>query len=460
MGMSVSLNTAVTALLAQQAGVDTTSHNIANATTVGYSRQRMRLQAIPGSFVADGIPRPGLGVQLLGIDRVRDLFVDYQLRAQTSLSGQYTAQTEALERVEGILAEPGENGLRANLDRFFNAWRDLSNSPESGPARAAVFQTGQSLALGANRLHAALQQQRIETDQRVRGTVDEINSLTTEVAALNTQIVQLTAQGNGAGDLRDRRDVAIDKLAQLVTLTYVEGDNGSVNVSVGGHELVSGDVAYLVEGVPNLANSSLSDVRFVTDGTALATSSGELRAFIEYRDTYLPARSAELNTLVGALITDINTAHASGFGLDGVTGRDFFDGTTAADIAIDAAVLASTNAIAASSTALGVPGDGSNSLAISDLQYVRGLNGGTATYDEFYASMVAGVGVAVGQVRAQAEAQSLVLEQLSLQRESAAGVNVDEEMVSLVRYQRAFEAASRLIAVADEMLDTLINRTI
>jgi flagellar hook-associated protein 1 FlgK len=460
MGMSISLTTAAQALLAQQLALDTASHNVANASTAGYSRQRAKLHAIPGAWVPDGLPHPGMGVEVVDIARVRDLFADFQLRGQFSAGAEYDAEARALTSIENILAEPGSAGFRASLDQFFNAWRDLSNNPESGPARIAVLQAGQALTVTANRIGVALVQQRADANRRVEASIVEINGLTAEIASLNEQIVPLKLSGTSTGDLEDRRDLAIDRLSQLMNITYVHTDNGNVEISAGGHPLVSRNLAFALEGVPNAANSNYLDVRFAADAAPLNAARGELRADLDIRDSYVPARIAELDTLVTRIISDVNATHAAGFGLDGVTGRNFFTGATAATMGVDAAVAGSPNAVAASLTAAGVPGDAGNALALADLQYARVLAGGTQTFNDYYGSIVAGIGVGLREATNRSGAQALVIEQLTAQRESASGVNLDEEMISIVQYQRAYQAASKLVAVVDEMLDTLINRTI
>ncbi|MEZ4502187.1 MAG: flagellar hook-associated protein FlgK [Dehalococcoidia bacterium] len=459
MGMSITLDTAMRALMAQQMGVDNVSHNVANASTVGYSRQRLTMHAIPGSFVGDGIPRPGMGVEVVNIDRVRDLFIDYQMRQQFQSAGRYDAQAESLQRLELVLSEPGDGGLRGSLDGFFNSWRDLANAPESPSARTAVVQSGQTFALAANRVYTSMNVLRREADSRLQGAVAEINDLTTEIASLNQQIGKMVATGTPSPDLSDRRDVAIDRLATMLNISYVQQSDGTIDIAVGGHSLVTGHIAQTLVGVPNAANSNYIDIQFQADGLALNTSGGEVRGLIDQRDVDLPARIADLNSLVSAVLTDVNAAHNAGFGLDGVTGRDFFVGTDASDIAVDPLNIADINRVAASATAGGVPGDGSNASIISDLQYAQGLLGGTATYDDFYGNFVASVGVDSAEAQSRLQAQNLVVDQMKLVRDGTSGVNLDEEMVNLTRYQRAYEAASRLVRVADEMLDTLINRT-
>jgi flagellar hook-associated protein 1 FlgK len=222
---------------------------------------------------------------------------------------------------------------------------------------------------------------------------------------------------------------------------------------------VTGQRAQALVGVPNAANSNYLDIEF-QDGQPLNVTGGEVFGLVHQRDTDLPQRIADLDTLVGSVMTEVNAVHAAGFGLDGLDGRAFFAGTGAADITVDAAIAADPLLLAASATAAGVPGDGSNALAIGDLQYARLLAGGTATFDDYYGNYVASLGVASREAQARESTQTLVLQQLEQQRQSASGVNLDEEIVALTQYQRAYEAASHLVRVADEMLDTLINRTI
>ena len=458
MSLSITLGTAVRALMASQMGVDTASHNIANVATVGYTRQRMSLAAIPGALIGDGIPRPGMGVEVLSIDRIRDLFIDFQYRAQSQAAGRFFARAESLRRAEMMLAEPGEAGLRAALSQYFNSWRDVSNMPESGPARIAVVQAGRTLALTARRIYDSFVSVRDEANARVVQDIGEINSLTTEIADLNRQILRYSQRTENLGDLRDRRDLAIDRLAMLVDIHYLEVDNGNIDISVAGRSLVTGDRTFAVYGDASPPFNYVT-LKFVADDSVVTVNDGEVRGLLDQRDTDLPARINDLNALIGQIITDVNTAHAAGFGLDGVHGRNFFSGTDASDIDVEAALLADPNIIAAAVAAAGVPGDAGNASAISDLQYARVLSGGTATYDQFYENFVSALGVATRDADARATSQDLVLAHLEQARQSTAGVNLDEEMVQLMQYQRAYEATARLIRVADEMLDTLINRT-
>ena len=279
-----------------------------------------------------------------------------------------------------------------------------------------------------------------------------------QVADLNEQIARLQVSNNEGSDLRDRRDTALDQLSKLADTQQFERADGRVDVSLGGHMLVSGGRTEDLTGVPNVLNNNYVDVQFVSDGVPATVNSGELRGLLDQRDGDLTARIADLNALVGGVITDVNTAHAAGFGLDGVNGRAFFSGTDASNIAVSAVVLADPNAVAASTTLAGVPGNGDDASAVSDLQYARGLLGGTATYDEYWASFVAGVGSASAQQQMLQTSQNAIVQHIDQLRQGTSGVNLDEELVDLMGHQRAYQAAARLVTTLDSMLDTLINR--
>ena len=456
MAISVGLNTAMRALLVQQGALDRVAHNIANVNTPGYSRQRVHLGAVPPPD--QGLP--GQGVEILSVERVRDLFVDFQIRAENRSAGEYEARSRVLEMAELSLGEPGEGGMRAILVGFFNSWRDLSNAPEQSAMRSAVVQAGATLATAANRADQSFSRLRDESNSRVGQIVTEVNGLAQEIADLNQKIVAVRATGDPAGDLTDQRDLALDRLSHLVDINYVEQESGRVDVLTGGRSLVGGNDVYPLEVVPDAGNGNYWRVQWAADGEAYRGRGGELKGYLDMRDVDLPARIADLDTLVSQVITDVNAAHAAGFALDGVTtGTDFFAGTGAADIEVNGALFGDLNLVAAS-TLPNAPGDGSNALALADLQAADNLTGGSETYEEFYGGFVTRLGVAVKDAQGLARAQSLSIEHLEQLRQSVSGVNLDEEMVNLVQYQRAFEASSRVMQKIDEMLDQLINRTI
>jgi flagellar hook-associated protein 1 FlgK len=455
MAISIGLNTAVRALLAQQQAMDAVSHNVANVNTPGYSRQRVLLAPAPPA----GSSGVGGGVQMLGVQRIRDLFVDFQLRSESQAAGEFAARAESLRMAELAFGEPGEGGLSAVMDAFFNSWRDLANTPEQSAARSAVVQAGETLAFAANRLNRSLNDIRENANIQVESAVREVNNLAQTVAALNGKIVSVRATGDPASDLSDERDLALDRLAELVDMRFIEMDDGRVDVFLGGRALVNATTAATIDAVRNPGNLNFFELQWSSDGSAVPVNSGRIGGLIDQRDVDLPARLADLDTLVGQIITDVNAVHAAGFALDGVTtGQAFFTGTDAATIGVDAAVRGNLGLLAAATLGSAV-GDGSNALAIADLQAATNLTGNSETYGAFYNGIVTRLGVSVRDVEGLARSQRLTIQHLNQMKLSTSGVNLDEEMVNLVQFQRGYEAAARLIRAIDEMLDTLINRT-
>jgi len=453
-GLSVALNTAMRALLAQQQAMDAVSHNVSNVNTPGYSRQRVMLSPVAPP-AGNGV---GGGVSFDGVQRVRDLFVDYQMREQKQTAGEAQTRADSLQLSELVLGEPGDSGLRSVMSQFFNSWRDLSNAPEDGSARSAVVQAGQTFALTAQRISRGFTDLRNNANARLADSVSEVNNLGSTIALLNQKIVSIRATGDAAGDLTDQRDIALDRLSELTSMSYLEQENGAIDVFVGGRALVHGVNAATIGLTPNIANNNYSDLTWSLDGAVVNVTGGEIGGLLSQRDQDVPSRIADLNTLVSRIMTDVNAAHAAGYALDGATtGQDFFSGTDAADIAVDAAVVANPGLLAAATNTTAV-GDGSNALAIASLQSATNLSGGSETYESFYGGLVSRIGVAAKDAQGLAQAQHLTVNHLESLRQSVAGVNLDEEMVNLVQFQRGYEAAARIIQAVDEMLEALISR--
>lgn len=456
MALSIGLNTVMRALLTQQQAMDLTSQNVANANTEGYSRQRVHMQAV----APVGTPPVGGGVAVQGIERMRDAFVDFQIRMESASEGEYRMRSESLSMAEISLDEPSEGGLRHLMDAFFNAWRDLANAPEETTARQAVIEAGDSLAFAAQRANGTFTSLQGDADARVGALVNEINSLSADVALLNQQIMAQRVGGSSASELTDQRDLALDRLAQITNLQVIEQENGQTDLFVSGRALVLSSKNFPMYVDRNAANNNYYDVKWQSDGTVATFGGGEMQGLLHQRDTDLPARLADLDTFIGQLIIDVNLVHAAGFAADGVTtGTAFFAGVDSSNIAVDAAVVASPALIAAAAV-IGAPGDNANAYAMSDLQSALALVGGTQTYDSFYTSMVTELGVGARDTAARMLSQQHVINRAEELRQSVAGVNLDEEMVALVQYQRAYEAAAQVISKIDEMLDRLINGTI
>lgn len=464
-----SIEIALRALQAQRLALNVIGHNIANANTPGYSRQTARLETTPpypwpGLTQSAGAGQIGTGVAVAGIDRLRDAFTDLQLRQQYSLAGYYTVLADGYAQVEAVFNEPSDSSLNQQLGRFWNAWQELASSPQDTSIRTSVIQSAESLASLFNRMVGQLRQLQRDLDFRVGSKVGEINELADRIARLNVQIGQIRGTGQNPNDLLDQRDQLIDRLSQIVRVAYVEDSNGQVTIYIGGRMLVHNEQAFRLSTAPGPGGFAVPV--WADDGTPVnvgagGAPAGELAALMDLRDTVIPAKINELNSLAAALAGAVNAVHQTGYGLDGSTGLDFFvftAGDEAATLAVNPAVAADPLKIAAAQSP-SAPGDGRNALAVAQVQYQQLMLGNTATLGEYYQQVVGRLGLEARQAGDQKANQEVVQNYLEARRDSFSGVSLDEEAGRMVLYQRAFEAAARTLTVLDELLDQLINRT-
>ena len=441
MGLStfLGIETALRGLLAQQRSLDTTSHNVSNANTVGYTRQVVDLQATdPINDVPGG--QLGTGVNVLAYQRARDEFLDVQLRAQTMLQGYYGARQDGLEQVELTLNEPSDNGISSLLSKFWSSWQDVSNSPESLTIRQTLLQSGGELASGLQSQRLQLTRINQQTQTNIGMTIDDLNATVAAVATLDQKIMNDVVSGQDpSNDLLDRRDVLLDKLGGMVNLTATKQANGSMTLQVGAFTL--------------LQNASQTTVNAVSDFGANLTS-GKLAGLVSFDASVAGAGGyiERLDTVASSLISAVNAAQTSGYTLSGAAAtQPFFTGGNASNIAVNPNLLADRTLIGASNAA-GEPGNGQNAFLIA------GLRGGAAI-DGAYRSLVTGIGGDSEDAQRNAGNSRVLVEALQGRRDSISGVSLDEEMVNLVRFQRGYQASARALSTMDEMIDVLINRT-
>lgn len=453
------INIALSSLLAQQRALDVTGHNVANVNTPGYRRQEAVFAPGPpyppagSAFLMGG--QFGSGVEVEMIRRAQDAYLDLHARTVKQETAQWEAAHTALQEIESIITQTSDSDLGALLDRFWNAWQDLSASPEELGARVNVRQEAITLAEAMRRTVAELRDSEAGIDLVLAGKVEEVNRLAAETAGLNRQIAASQAEGRQPNDLLDRRDQALSQLSELIGITAYATDRGDIIANVGARPLIQGGEWYAIEAVAR--PDSHLEVRWTEDGAPVRIEGGEMYGMIEVRDTAIPGYLAQLDALAANLIAGVNALHQTGFGLDGSTGVDFFaPGATAADIDLSAEVLADARAVAAASAA-DAPGDGSLGLAIAQVRD-QALVGGL-TLNEAFRSLMTDVATATRSAADVLAAKELASQQVSLRQQSLYGVSLDEEMTNMITYQHAYTAAARLMATLDEMLTTLIEIT-
>lgn len=459
------INIARKALDASQYGMDVTAHNIANANTPGYTRQRAILATSP-SFPFPGYNRPmlqaqlGTGVEVKSVERIRSSYFDGQIRKENQSLGGWEVKDDALKQLESIFNEPSDTGLQNIMGEFWDSWQQLSKNPESQSVRTSVLEMGRTLASTFNQLDAKLSRLRDNLNDQVSAKVDEVNNIADRIYALNKDIVRIQTTGVEPNDLKDERDKLIDDLSKIADITVGEQDSGTAVIYLNGRQLVSEYSANHLQATPNGLNSGYYDVTWETDGAPVTSYGGELKSLTDTRDTTIQNYRGDLDTLASTMINELNTLHAAGVGLDGTTGWNFFTGTGAADIALSTDVDDPKH-VAAATDAASVPGDNSNALSIAKLKdTLVVINGDNVTMNDFYRSTITNLGIESQDASRMVTNSQLYSDLIENHRQSVSGVSLDEEATNMIKYQRAYEAAARVITTFDDMLDTLINKMV
>lgn len=474
----LALETARRALVAHQRALEVIGHNIANAGTPGYVRREPILAATPGYVVETGagFKRPGTvgtGVEIVRIKRVFDGFVESRIRQAGVTLGLWEGRNDALSQVEAVFGEPSDAGLADALSKFFAAWDELAKRPESIAVRTALVEEAKTLASYFNQVLRGLRELARDLDDGIATRVDEINSLAREIAAQNKEIVRIAAIGNDPADLKDKRDVAIARLSRLINISAFETRDGSVVIQVGSRELVRGDSVNELQFESGTLPGELLDlgvdeqesrVVWANDGNSADISGGEVGGLLQVRNGDLAGYYKDIEALVTTLADKVNQLHQGGYGIDEppTTGIDFFTydagrRTLAVNPALDPDAGGDVAKVAASKT--GEVGDGTVALAIAGLKDALTMGGGKVSFGGFYQQVIADIGTNARQAAHMVQVHEATLHQYTNNKDSISGVAIDEEMVNLMRYQRAYEAAARLTTAIDEMLDTLINGT-
>jgi flagellar hook-associated protein 1 len=454
---------AKTALLTQQKALDVTANNIANVNTEGYSRQRLNMEQNEPVRYQGGTLGTGVRANQY-IQRVYDRFVNAQLATSESLSGRWDAQLETLEKAELMFDETSGYGLNDALSQFWNSWQEVSNNPSGYTERVTLIADTQNLTAVFNSLSEGLVEVQSDSDKSIMGAVDEINTLTSEIADLNLKIAEIETGGHSANEFNDARDMKLKELSSLIDINSFEDADGYLAITTAnGNTLVDRTSSWELTTHDN--TDGLQDVFWVSstgteENITSAISTGKLKGWIKARDETISGYQERLDDLAATIIQDVNNLHESGLTLEGApndTNIAFFTGTIASDIAINTDVADNPNLIAAALSTEGTPGGNGNAIAIADLQNTLTMSTNTATFDDFYNSLAGNVGSDVAQAQTNSDHQSAVSLQLSTYREEISGVSLDEEMVALVQFQSAYNAAAKLVSKVDEMLDSLMN---
>jgi len=408
MGLNYALLNGASGLRTTQTAINTVSHNLANSETQGYSRQRVSMSAQPGEY--GDASRGGRGATVSKISRVSDRFVTEQVRRDRNLLGFFTSRENALYALDSMYSEEIAPSISAGLDGFFNSARDLTRDPAGRGARTQLIGGANNMVEVFRRTQADLRRLQIDLDKDVTGRVGEINDLMEYIAQLNTEVV---AAGTSGMDFEDKRDEAIARLTELIPITTVHQDSGSIHIQLNGvGTIVQDGLHATMNALPDPAERRNVRVEFTGIGgidTRDITGKidrGELGGLLTLRDDTVEGLLDDINTLAIEFAEAVNAQHEAGFDLNGNRGQAFFTfddptGDAAANIQVNSAIVDDTDLIAVSSSALldpvtgavvgGVPGDAHNGIALSNLQYMtRSVIAGVAAGSTYTGSVEVG----------------------------------------------------------------------
>jgi flagellar hook-associated protein 1 len=451
----VGLHTALTGIRAAQFGLDTTANNISNASTEGYTRQRVTLR--PSLSYQSTAGPMGTGVTISGIARMRDGFLDARARTGLGQAAFHGTQALLLARTETVMAEP-DNGISSVLNQLWDSFEDLALAPQGGAQQRQVVASMQALASRIQSVSTGWAQLEADTTIQLDTLTREANQLLAQVAELNKVIpVQTALQGGPPNDLMDTRDAIADRLAELLGTTAVTNADGVMTISVGGVDLVRQGEEHREVAHDQTGRFTVTEAGAVV-GTGLQVT-GDLGGMADFIAVKLPAQREALDTFVAELATALNTQHAAGAG----TGpADLFvssDGgaITAATITVDAAFVTDPSLLRSAAPGGGLH-DATNAHALAGLRTQR-LGADEQTLAQRLNGTIINLAAEVAKAGANAKAEHTSTAAAIVARQSAHGVSLDEDMTALVQYQRSLEAISRVMTTIDEALNTLINRT-
>lgn len=494
------LEMAKRALFAQQSALYTTGHNISNANTEGYSRQRVNFETM-NPYPSASRNRPqlpgqmGTGVTVQTVERIRNKFLDFQFRAENNQKGYWDTKADALTRMENLLNEPSDSGLSKTLDSFWQSLQDLALNPDTSGAKSVVARRGLAVTDTFNYLSKTLQSIRADHKNQIEVTTKELNSLVSQINNINKQLKKIEPHGYLANDLYDERDRLVDKLSEIVNIrvehhksseTSLDIADGLISIAIINDEGV--EVAKLIDkdlninevevefvDVPNSYNAVKSiriinesgDPVNILDHNVTGSLTGLVEAYgeeVSLEDGTLTVKGKypeimdELDKMAYNFAKDFNKVHSLGHPQDDDTTKNFFVSEDvdfieeevprgfASSITVNQEISKNPELIRVNTEEN--KNDGKNALELAKL------------FDEprdFFASLIGDLGVETQEAKRNASNVGILRSQVEEQRMSVSAVSLDEEMTNMIRFQHAYNAAARSMTVVDEMIDRIIN---
>lgn len=514
------LNTSVTGMFTSQRKLYTVNHNVSNAEREGYSRQRVKSSAtVPLHISGKGYIGTGIGVN--SVERVRDLYVDKKYRTETASLGNWNVKNSALSEIEGVLRGGKEEGININIDQLFASIEDLSTNPTDMSYRTSFREKAVTLTKTLNETVKRLYKQQKDLNFEIKTKIKQVNDYADQISSLNSEIFAMEVDGSNANDLRDQRDLIVDKLSKLVDIEAEERvinvedskDGKTVEIKkfevrIGGMSLVdhnyTSKLKYPPDRMPNTLNPEESLYKLEWEsGGAVKLKGGEIKGLLEVRDGGYakgPAPGGDEEPGTGGLVNasyeynesngipyyikrldefakvfadEMNKIHESGTTLTDppkIGGISLFEANGAGDIRADNIkvskdIIDDLNNIATIDSTAGT-GDIENNGIMKKLLKLREdtkfFSGTDVAYqgkpEDYLTSILSTLGTDNQQAQRMEKVQSLIVKGAINQRLSISGVNLDEEMADMVKFQQIFNASARMVSTFDQMYDTMINR--
>lgn len=497
------LEIAKSAIFISQQAVNLAGHNIANASTAGYTRQRVTAVALDAAdFSGRYAPLQkggvGAGAHIKAVDQLRNAYIDRALRQEYSDMGRFSTRTDELEYIEAIFNEVRGRGISGTLSEFFDSIQEFSKDPVSKEIRTNVQQNALKLTESFNHYYKQLSEHQAVMNESLKMASLHVTGILSTIAAYNKSIYSYELGGEKANDMRDKRNLLLDELSEYLDIEYHEDSSAKLTISAGGDLLVShtdffaltavADQQGVVTGTPDFYRLCIEGT---DDGTGspieLKYTSGRLYAYKELRDGNsptdigIPHLLTSLNKLVRGLAEAFNSVHEDGYTIPhgavasetGVRmfevpldtfGQPDYSALNAGNFRLSPDVINDVYKFAGSSNFIDNStnspelGNNLNALRLAALTNAENMLEG-AGFEGFLKGAVLELAIESSRSQSIFTGQQAVVGNLETRRESISGVSVDEEMVVMMRYQHMFAAASRVINAIDEALEKLINGT-
>ncbi|MEW6194111.1 MAG: flagellar hook-associated protein FlgK [Bacteroidota bacterium] len=462
MGIGRLLDISVRTMATYQRALDVASQNISNAGNADYTRQKVLLST---EETQAGI---GMGVKIQDVQRIKNDLIDTQIRKYQSSISDAEKRSTMLQQVESVIAEPSDSGLAAYFNEFFSAWDQLTTIPNSTQYRSTIIQKAQRLSERFQEVFDGFSDVQATLQKEASVKTEELNNYLKQINELNQKIYESEARGIKASELKDKRDVLIDGLSKLTNITVQMNEYGAAVVNVGG--IQGADQNVYNEFEVTFVNGKMRIVSKNDQNATIILNSGELFAITDLYSNKIPEYKQNLENLANVFIEKVNEYHMQGHTLmengSSSTGIPFFgeldtngnviDAFVNGQININSDVLNDPKNIAASNVA---DNDGNGTIAnsIAGLADAKVSELDNLSILESYNNILNSFGTEKVISDDKIESNELVLQQLSNQKASYSGVSIDEEMTNVIKYQRSYEAAAKLVKVVEEMMDTILQ---